>query len=339
MKNKKVILVFFLSLCLGSYAQIGGIYDYQFLNRSISARQEALGGHLVPIMDADAELIYQNPSVLDSSIEGTFSSAVQFFPADIQFGMFNYIPKQDKNINYSFGTLYANYGSMREVSPDGEKTGRFYAGEMANYLTLSTLYEGFKLGANLKLVNSFFAEFHAMALAVDVSAAYQLDTNKTQIVASLKNVGYTFLKFSDEAMNMPIDLDLGISRKLDHMPLTVFATAHTLNRWNILFEDDLNNNQIILVNDSTASQSNISITDMAFRHVVLGGEFKFLNKLYFRLAYNYQRRQELKVISKVGTVGFSWGAGIVFKNWNLNYSRSNYHLAFSPNNLAISLRI
>jgi hypothetical protein len=75
------------------------------------------------------------------------------------------------------------------------------------------------------------------------------------------------------------------------------------------------------------------------RHAIIGAEFNITKGLSFRVGYNYQRRQEMKVASKIGTVGISWGLGIKIYKFNLAYARSAYHLAGSPNQVTVSAKL
>jgi hypothetical protein len=79
--------------------------------------------------------------------------------------------------------------------------------------------------------------------------------------------------------------------------------------------------------------------DKGMRHVVVGGELSPSRNFSLRLGFNYQRRKELKVDSKLSTVGICWGFGFRIKQFNLSYSRARYHLAGSPNNITISTNI
>ena len=54
------------------------------------------------------------------------------------------------------------------------------------------------------------------------------------------------------------------------------------------------------------------------------------------MGYNPKRRQELKVDSYLGMVGFSWGLGIKISHFKINYGRSTYHLHGSPNYFSFS---
>jgi hypothetical protein len=75
------------------------------------------------------------------------------------------------------------------------------------------------------------------------------------------------------------------------------------------------------------------------RHAIVAAEFNITKGLSFRVGYNYQRRQEMKVASKIGTVGISWGLGIKIYKFNLAYARSAYHLAGSPNQITVSTKL
>jgi len=59
---------------------------------------------------------------------------------------------------------------------------------------------------------------------------------------------------------------------------------------------------------------------------------------YVSAGYNYQRRRELEIDSKVSTVGFSWGFGINTSFLNIEFGRATYHLAGSSNSISLILR-
>jgi len=54
--------------------------------------------------------------------------------------------------------------------------------------------------------------------------------------------------------------------------------------------------------------------------------------------YNYQRRKELQIDSKISTVGLSWGFGINTSMINLEFGRATYHLAGSSNHLSLIVK-
>ncbi len=72
------------------------------------------------------------------------------------------------------------------------------------------------------------------------------------------------------------------------------------------------------------------------RHLIFGVEFIPFENFYLRAGYNYQRRQELKISSRVAMVGFSYGFGIKISKFHLSYGRATYHLAGASNHFSIS---
>ena len=74
------------------------------------------------------------------------------------------------------------------------------------------------------------------------------------------------------------------------------------------------------------------------RHVILGVELIPHKNFYFSAGYNYQRRRELQIESKVSTVGFSWGFGINTSWLNIEFGRATYHLAGSSTNVSLIIR-
>jgi hypothetical protein len=74
------------------------------------------------------------------------------------------------------------------------------------------------------------------------------------------------------------------------------------------------------------------------RHAVVGVELIPHKNIYFSAGYNYQRRRELQVDSKVSTVGLSWGFGINTSWMDIEFGRATYHLAGSSTHLSIILR-
>jgi hypothetical protein len=68
-------------------------------------------------------------------------------------------------------------------------------------------------------------------------------------------------------------------------------------------------------------------------------EFLPGENFYVNVGYNYQRRQELKVLVRVGMVGFSWGFGMKINKYRFSYGRATYHLAGASNHFSLSVNL
>ncbi len=81
------------------------------------------------------------------------------------------------------------------------------------------------------------------------------------------------------------------------------------------------------------------ILDGFMRHVVLGAELTIAKVLAIRVGYNYQRRQELKLYDHPGLTGFSMGAGLRVKMFNLNYTRGSYTAGIPMNYVTVGVSL
>jgi hypothetical protein len=72
--------------------------------------------------------------------------------------------------------------------------------------------------------------------------------------------------------------------------------------------------------------------------MIIGTELIPHKNFYISAGYNYQRRKELQIDSKVSTAGFSWGFGINTSFLSLGFGRATFHLAGASNHVSIILR-
>ena len=75
------------------------------------------------------------------------------------------------------------------------------------------------------------------------------------------------------------------------------------------------------------------------RHIIVNTEFLVSKNFNIRFGYNYQRRADLRIDEKLGTVGFSLGLGFRVNKFHLSYGRSAFHQAAATNTFSISTRL
>ena len=79
--------------------------------------------------------------------------------------------------------------------------------------------------------------------------------------------------------------------------------------------------------------------DKMLRHVIIGTELLVSKSFHVRMSYNFQRRKELGIESKMGTVGLSWGFGFRISRFHLSYGRATYHLAGGSNHFSVTTNL
>jgi hypothetical protein len=343
LKNLLFFLLFPAMLALpcraSGQAQSGRVFE--FLNLPSTARITALGGYGFPDLDKDLGMALVFPSLLQADFSNHLSlNFVDYFD-DINYGTVAFSRTHETLGSFSGSLQYINYGRFTEADEMGETYGTFSAGEYAFMVGWGRrIGEHWYIGSNLKSIHSYYYESQAWGLALDVSFTYLRPENGLAAGILARNFGYQVIPFRKGNQEpMPFDLVLAGSLKLANAPFRISLAAHNLHRPDLTYASPLRP-PVSPFNPEPAGETfgeKVSgIADKAMRHVVAGLEFVPGQNFSFRVGYNYRRRQEMKVDTRLSTVGFSWGFGLRISRFQLNYGRSNYHLAGAPNHLSVS---
>ena len=322
-------------------AQTGGNSTFEFLNLPSSARMAALGGNFLAIADDDLTLAYTNPSLINPSMhKGLALSFVDYF-SDVNYGYASYAHSFSNTGTFA-GTLhFIDYGRFISADPTGAQQGYFNASELAfNIGWGRNLDSNFTIGANIKGIYSSFETYTSTGLAVDIAASYINPENRFTLTLLVRNAGIQLTRYSPgDREPLPFEIAIGLSKRLEHVPLRFSVLATQLQKWDLTYDDPFLT-ETDPVTGEPKKQSGLSgIADKVMRHIVLGAEFQPFKALSFRVGYNYQKRQQMKVESKMSTVGFSWGIGLRISKFQFNYARSNDHLAGSPNYITLTTNL
>lgn len=318
------------------FAQTGGNNAYKFLTLTNSARIAALGSNFLAIDDNDITLTQANPSLINATMHNSLSLGFVDYYSDINYGFAIYGRNFAKAGSFVGSMQYISYGDFNQTDEQGEQLGTFNAGEYAfNIGWGRSLDSVFRIGANAKVILSNLESYNSVGVAVDVAGSYVPD-DKTCVSLLFRNIGRQITTYSSNGVEpLPFEIQLGFSRRLEHLPFRFSALLTHLEKWDLTY--DLPESQS---SGETTTRTGIGdFADKAFRHVVIGGEFMPAKFLSLRLGYNYQRRQEMTISSRSGMVGFSWGVGLKVSKFGINYSRSRYHLAGSPNFITITTNL
>ncbi|MDY0076502.1 MAG: type IX secretion system protein PorQ [Bacteroidales bacterium] len=311
---------------------------YSFIDATNSARVAALGGSMVPIDDADIQLGIYNPALINMEMSGKLALSYVDYFSDINFATVQYARSFEKVGNFSASLQYHNYGSFDYADEGGLTGGSFNAADYAFIIGWGRqLDSSFSIGANAKFLGTQYESYGSVAMAVDVAGTYR---TKTGWLLSLtaRNIG-TELKsqFDGGEGSLPFSMQFGVSKRLDHVPFRFMVLFDNLQKWDLTYEDplDLEGNIDPITGELQKKEGMADFGDQLMRHIIIGGEFYIGKNLVLRGSYNYKRRQEMKIPDKLGMVGFAWGVGIRISKFQINYSRSTYHVIGSPNYISI----
>lgn len=345
MKNPlyQSLLILLLMAWIPLSAQHGGSGAYDFLNTAASARVAALGGSMVPIDDDDVNLALFNPALINAGMHDNISLSYVNYFADINYGAVNYGRSIEKLGNFMGSIQYFNYGSFEYADEGGNRDGStFSANDIALVLGWGRqLDSAFSIGANLKLANSWYESYNSFGFAVDVAGTYQSQTGWLFSLTA-RNIGSELKSFlPGEPSLMPFSMQLGMSKRLEHVPFRFILIYDHLEKWDLTYDDphDLAGNIDPITGEQRELDPLAKFGDQFMRHMIFGGEFYIGKNLVLRGSYNYKRRQEMKVPDKLGMVGFSWGVGIRVNRFQIHYARSAFHLVGSPNYFTVSTNL
>ncbi len=342
--NSSITFIFIVFIVCQLGAQIGGQESFEFLALTQSSRNTALGGQLISVKDNDISLAYSNPATLNADMHKQLSMNHNFHFAGISHGFAN-AGYHHAGINTTFhlGFNYIGYGDFVRTDFLGNELGQFNSGEVAVTIGAGKqLNERLRAGVNLKFANSSFDIYRASAIAGDIGLYYENPEREFSVGVVAINIGAPITNFTTQGESLPFDFQIGLSKRLKHLPLRLSVTAHQLHKWNIRLDDANNTNTITFLGQDPIEQSSLSKgIDNFFRHFVFSGEFLIGEQENFRLrlGYNHLRKQELAVSEFRSLGGLSFGLGFNVRNFRFDYGVGYYHLAGATNHLSLSINL
>ncbi len=340
MKYRYISFLFILTIAvLPARAQLGGRYAFTFLDQPVSARLAALGTNQASIADKDINVAFVNPSFITADINNQLAFNYVNFFAGSNFGAFNYAHTFNKVGSFMGSIQFMDYGKFDYADEAGNTAGTFGASDFSFNIGWGRQLDSlFSIGANLKILNSFYESYNSFGIAVDVAGTYKSKTGWTMsIIAS--NIGFQISTFSpgEQRAPLPFNLQYALSKRLEHVPFRFSFVYNHIEKWDLTYFDPANPPGGIdpITGEPQEQKGLAKFGDQFMRHIVLGAEIYIGKNIVLRGGYNYRRRKELSIVDKPGMVGFSWGLGVRIYKFKINYSRSTYHLIGSPNYISL----
>ena len=227
---------------------------------------------------------------------------------------FNRIIKERASVAAS--AQFIDYGKMKEVDENNVQTGEFSAKDIsiAGYFSYM-LTDRIAGGITAKFVTSYIGDYNSIAMGVDLGLNYYDPDKEWSVSLVAKNLGGQMKAYDDQYDRMPIDVQLGASKRFAHMPFRISATLVDLNHLDYKF----------------------------INHLVAGADIIISPTIWVGIGYNFRRANEMKITETDGSsshgAGLSFGAGINLERFKLNLAYGKYHVSSSSIliNLAYSL--
>lgn len=278
--------------------------DYNFLRLPVSAHAAALGGDNITIIEDDPTMIFHNPSLITSVSDKSINLNYMTYMEGVKTASASFVKTAGEKATWGVMAQYMDYGTMKEMTPDNIQTGTFSAKDIMVGGTFAyTLSEYLAGGVTAKFITSSIGGYSSVAVGVDLGLNYYSPENDLSVSAVARNLGGQIKAFDDDFEKIPLDLQIGVSKKLGNAPLRFSATMTGLNNWEGRLAD----------------------------HFVVGADILISSNIYIGGGYNFRRVKEMKVPEEEGEgshgAGLSFGAGLQLERFKLQVAYAKYHVS------------
>lgn len=305
---KKVVFFALLMLFISKSHAQESLTGYNFLRLPTAAHAAALGGDNITIIEDDGAMIFENPALLASVSDKTinFNYMNYMSGVNIASASFNRIVKE--KASWAASAMYVDYGKMKETDESNQILGDFSAKDIAiaGYFSYM-LSERIVGGITAKFITSYIGSYNSMGVGVDLGLNYYDPDRDWSISAVAKNLGGQLKAYDETYDKMPIDLQVGVSKRFTNTPFRVSATLINLNHWNTSF----------------------------INHAVVGIDLLLSNSIWLGGGYNFRRAMEMKIETSNDEKASSHGAGLTFggginlERFHINVAYGKYHVSSS----------
>ena len=304
---KKTVFSLMLSATCAAVTAQESQTAYNFLRLPVSAHAAALGGDNITIIEDDPSLMFANPALLSSVSDKSINLNFMTYMAGATTASASFTKTIKKRATVAVTAQYMDYGTMKEMDENNVQTGEFSAKDIAVSGVFSyILGERFAGGITAKIINSYIGSYSSWAVGVDLGLNYYDDEREWSVSLVAKNLGGQFKAYDDEYDKMPLDVQLGVSKRFTALPFRLSATLVDLNHWDYSF----------------------------FNHIVAGIDIILSRQIYIAAGYNFRRADEMKIQSGTDDesshwAGFSCGAGLQLERFKLQLAYGKYHVSSS----------
>lgn len=303
---KKVVFTLIITLLATAAAAQESHNAYNFLRLPVSAHAGALGGDNITIIEDDPSLVFSNPALLGSVSDKTVGMNFMTYMKGAYTASASFGKTIGQRATVGVTGQFVNYGTMKEVDENNVQTDEFSAKDIAMGGVLSyELTDNLVGGITAKAVASYIAGYSSFAMGVDLGLNYYDPVRGWSLSAVVRNLGGQLKAYDDNYEKMPIDLQVGVSKRLVGSPFRLSATLVDLNHWDYKFVN----------------------------HLVAGVDVILSPQLYIAAGYNFRRADEMSIVSageEKGSshgAGLSLGAGVMLERFKINLAYAKYHVS------------
>lgn len=312
-------------MSVAAKAQSG--YTYEFLNIPVSARAAALGGENITTVEDDFTMASQNPALLPCVARKNVSLSYMYYIKGVNIGAASFSSFINERLGWAVNAQYMDYGKMTKADIYGNKEGEFGAKDMALSTTFSYEFSDYwSGGVTGKILYSKYDEYSSFGLGFDLGLNYYKASNDFSFSIVARNLGAQLKYYTQYREKLPVNLLVGISKRLAHAPLRISVTMQDLHNWKNSPVSEING-----IEDKFITKF--------INHFVFGVDFIPTKNVYAAIGYNCRIASDMKVNGSSRWAGLTAGAGLRINKFKIGASYAKYHVSASSFmvNLSMSL--
>ncbi|MFT5144632.1 MAG: hypothetical protein ACI80V_000630 [Rhodothermales bacterium] len=314
---------FLLVLSLGSPAAAQPIDATVFSVTTLdpTARGAALGGAAAALPSAGILAFLENPAHLTPDVHNEFGISLLNHVSSLKTGTFAFGRNYESAGSFGVAVRFLGWGDLTRADASGQELGTFSAGEFAMSLGGSRPLTALsRYGASIHWLRSGIDGQSANALALDLGVFRYNPDQRLGLSASIHQLGFVASSIGQTDDKLPLDVRLGVSKRLRHLPLLVSVTA-----WDLT--------------DFSSDSETDTVLDNLLYHLKLGGEFQFSDSFQVRFGYDHRRHAALKTKTRLDLAGASFGLGIKVKRVVVDYAFSSWSSQGGLHRFTVSTKI
>lgn len=293
----------------------GGESAFNFLRLPYSSRAAALGGSNISVIEDDLSMAMHNPALLINVSDKTIDLSFMTYMSGSKVAGAAFNKTFGERSSGAVAARYIDYGTFDGYTQDNIFTGTFRAMDIElSFMYCYLLSEHWSGGVSGKFIYSQYESLNSLALGVDLGLNYYNQDIDFSASLTFKNLGGQVMTFEEKHEIMPIDIQLGLTKRLSYAPILLSVTFVDLHRWR---STDFYN----------ADGSKDNFGELLLKHIVLGADVLIGNNFYASIGYNYRISRELS--TGKGLTGFSLGAGLHINKVKFGASFSQLHTSSS----------
>ena len=270
----------------------------------MSAHAAALGGDNITLTDDDPTLIFHNPALINGVTDKSLNLNFMTYMEGAKTASASFVKAYQERASWGVSAQYMDYGSMKETTAENIQTGEFSARDIAlagsfAYM-LSNRISG---GITARFISSTIASYSSAAVAIDLGVNYFDEGRGWSFSAVAKNLGGQVKAYDEDFERIPLDLQIGVTKRLIGSPLRLSGTLSRLNNWD----------------------------QGLIKHLAVGADLLLGENIYVAAGYNFRRSSEMKITDDDGDsnhgAGLSLGAGIQLERFKLQAAYAKYHVS------------